>query len=149
MTINGNFTPAGPVTLDVVPPAASAGTDYDQYIVNGNVDLSGAFLNFMTPTNGAVAPQQVVTLFVNNSLNSTTAAPSPGNGTVVTIGGVSYRIYYNAGDGNDVVLIENSPPPVPSTVYVDDLNFGLGASPSTGTPVPDADFGVGGNQRAT
>ena len=46
MTINGNFTPTGTVNFEVNSPYAVAGTDYDQYIVSGTVDLSGATLTF-------------------------------------------------------------------------------------------------------
>ena len=44
MTINGNFTPTGTVNFEVNSTYTTAGADYDQYVVSGTVDLSGATL---------------------------------------------------------------------------------------------------------
>ncbi|QDU26773.1 Hemolysin, chromosomal [Anatilimnocola aggregata] len=107
MTITGNFTPTGTVAFEVNPPANTAGTHFDQYLVNGSVDLSGATLTF-AGTTGAVAANQLITLIQNNLVDLTTASSSPAPGASVTINGNSYRIFYNGGDGNDVVLVENA-----------------------------------------
>jgi autotransporter-associated beta strand protein len=67
-------------------------------------------------------------------------------GSTITIGGSTFKIYYTGGDGNDVILLENT---TPTTVYVDDsTNFGIGHSPSPGESIPDADLGTAGSQPA-
>jgi hypothetical protein len=58
LTINGDLTPTGTVAFEVNPPATIAGTNYDQIVVGGTVDLSGATLTF-TGTTGAVAAHSV------------------------------------------------------------------------------------------
>ena len=40
LTINGNFSPTGTVTFEVNSPYATAGTDYDQYVVSGTVNYT-------------------------------------------------------------------------------------------------------------
>ena len=102
-TIVGNFTPAGPVVFEVNPPALVPGSDYDQYVVTGAVDLSGATLTFAGAA-GVVAPNQLVTLIANDAADPTVPSANPPQGTQVTIGGNTYFLFYNGGDGNDVVL---------------------------------------------
>ncbi len=53
MTITGDFTPTGNVIFEVNPPATTAGTYYDQYIVNGVLNLSGAMLSFSGAAGGS------------------------------------------------------------------------------------------------
>jgi fibronectin-binding autotransporter adhesin len=141
LTIGGDFTPLGAVAFEVNPPAVTAGTDYDQIVVGGNVDLSSATLTFSGAT-GAVAPSQIVTVISKTSAGALTPSTSPAQGSTVSISGNSYRIYYNAGDGNDVVLVEAT---APTVVYADDNSWN---SLSTGTVIADADFGTAGNQQA-
>ncbi|MBN9518877.1 autotransporter-associated beta strand repeat-containing protein, partial [bacterium] len=104
MTINGNFTPTGTVQFEVNPPATAAGTNYDQYIVTGTVNLSGAALLF-TGAAGAVADGLTVTLISNDLLDPTVPGANPADGATVTINGTDYVLAYNGGDGNDVVLV--------------------------------------------
>jgi autotransporter-associated beta strand protein len=137
LTVVGNFTPTGTVAFEVDAPAAVAGTDHDQIVVTGTVDLSGATLAF-TGTAGAVAPNLLVSLVLNDLADPTVAAATPAQGATVTIGGVAYRVFYNGGDGNDVVLVEAT---TPATVYVDD-DF----TQSPGQTIADADLGTAGNQ---
>src|SRR5262249_1647100 len=113
LTINGNFTPTGLIALEVNAPYATAGADYDQIVVNGaanTVNLGGATLTFAQATAGAPAPQRVLTLIQNNTANPTVASASPANGATVTLGTATFRIFYNGGDGNDVVLVDASTP---------------------------------------
>jgi autotransporter-associated beta strand protein len=143
MTINGNFTPAGTVSFVVNVPYTGAGTDYDQYLVNGAVNLSGASLAFTQTTGGTPSPQQLLTLITNDLSDATTTngSTTPTPGATVTVGSSSFRIFYNGGDGNDVVLVEAS---TPTTVYVDDDWTNLG----DGTAIADADPVASGNQAA-
>lgn len=140
ITINGNFTPTGTVTFEVNPPAEIAGTDYDQIIVSGTVDLSGATL-VITGATGAVSTNQIVTLIQNTSVNQIIPSATYADGAVVTINGNSYRLFYNGGAGdNNLVLVENS---APATVYVDDSFTG-----NVGQTIDDADLGTTGDQPA-
>jgi fibronectin-binding autotransporter adhesin len=132
LTITGNFTPTGTVAFEVDAPAVTAGTNYDQIIVSGTVDLSGATLTF-SGTAGTVASGQIIKLIDKTSGGATVASGSPANGATVSIGGKPYRIFYNGGDGNDVILVENSL----TTIYVDD-NF----SGTVGQVIADADLGT-------
>jgi autotransporter-associated beta strand protein len=137
--IVGNLTPTGTVELEVNPPATTAGMDYDQFIVTGTVDLSAATLAFSGAA-GAVAANQVVTLVANDAADATTASGTPAQGSTVTINGNNYTIFYNGGDGNDVVLVKQA---APTTVYVDDA-----FDDPDGTIIGDADPVAGGSQPA-
>ena len=140
ITINGDFTPTGTITFEVNPPAATAGIDYDQINVSGTVDLSGATIAAPTGAAGAVTVNRVVTLIQNTSGNAITPSASYTDGTVVSIGGNSYRLFYNGGTGNDLVLVENS---LATTVYVDG-----GFTGNPGQIITDADYGTDGDQSA-
>jgi len=139
LTINGDFTPTGTVAFEVHPPASSAGTNYDQLVVKGLLDLSGAALSF-SGSAGAVAANQFATLIANDFSEVTEAATNYAQGSLVTINDNNYRIYYSGGDGNDVVLVEAS---TPTTVYVDDSFSG-----NVGQVIADADLGTTDNQLA-
>jgi fibronectin-binding autotransporter adhesin len=140
LTINGNFTPTGTVTLEVDPPAVSAGVDYDQLIVSGTVDLSGATL-VLSGSTGTVSANRVLTLIQNGSASAITPSSTFANGAVVSINGNSYRLFYTGGTGdNDLILVENT---APAIVYVDD-SFTAGL----GNTIADADAGTTGSQAA-
>ena len=142
MTINGNFTPSGTVNFEVNDAWTTAGTDFDQYVVNGGVDLTGVTITFSN-TNDAAAPtaNSLIKLINNDGTgDATTIANTPAQGAVVTIGSRSFKLFYNGGDGNDVVIVENS---TPTVVYVDD-SF----TQTDGTLIADADLGTTGSQAA-
>lgn len=139
--IVGNFTPAGTVTFDVNSPWTVAGTDFDQYVVSGTVDLSGATLSFINTFNAVPLTNTSLTIIDNQSAFPTIASSSPAEGSIVTIGSRSFYIFYNGGDGNDVVLVEAS---TPATVYVDDSWAGF----NDGQSIADADPVTGGSQFA-
>ncbi|WP_425616202.1 beta strand repeat-containing protein [Anatilimnocola sp. NA78] len=151
LTINGNFTPAGPVTFEVNAPYTVAGTDYDQIIVGApgtTVNLAGASANFVSVGGGTIPalPNVIMLIDVGAGITTTGAFTNfPTNGQTVTLGAGgnarNFRIYYNGGDGNDVVLVDSA---TPATVYVDDSWNAL----SGGTIIADADLGTTGNQPA-
>ncbi|MDF1741968.1 MAG: autotransporter-associated beta strand repeat-containing protein, partial [Verrucomicrobiales bacterium] len=67
-------------------------------------------------------------------------------GDSVTLGAKTYKIFYNGGDGNNVVLAEAI---TPTVVYVDDDWATGGAAPKNGGQlIADADSGTTGNQDA-
>ena len=81
-----------------------------------------------------------MTLIQNNTGNPTTPG-TPADGSIVTLGGgVTAKLFYNGGDGNDVVLATTA---AQTTVYVDDSFTGSG-----GKLIADADLGTTGNQQA-
>ena len=134
------MVPTGTVAYDVNPPAATAGTNYDQIIANGiTVDLSGATLT-LNGTVGAVTAGQGLLLLSNDLADPTIASPSYAEASTVVINGNTYKLYYTLGDGNDLILIEQSPP---SVIYVDD-SF----TPTFGFVIADADAGTTGVQGA-
>ena len=127
---------------------------YDHINVTGSVNLDalssgGATLN-VTLGQNTFSPGTVFVLINNDGTDPVTGffqTPSGTtlhNGDLFTVGTSNFRIYYTGGDGNDVVLVEAD---TPSTVYVSNSNFGLGAAPSPGQSV-DGDQGAGGTQAA-
>lgn len=139
ITVNGNLTAASTLEFGLTSTAAVAGLDYDQIVVNGLVDLSGATYTFVTTGLSTVAPQSVVRLILNDGLDAVTPN-GDADGTARTLGANSVVQYNNGGSGNDLVLVENS---TPTTVYVDD-NF----TGNMGQVITDADLGTTGNQSA-
>ncbi|QEL18583.1 beta strand repeat-containing protein [Limnoglobus roseus] len=139
MTITGNFTPTGTVEFEVDTAAS-----YDVLNVNGLVNLSGATLTLLDPDTGtpivAAALPGLFTLIHNDLADATTASTSSPNveGAVVTINGTNFRLFYNGGDGNDVVLVNAA---APATVYVDAALAG-----TNGGSVVDIDPTTAGTQ---
>ena len=141
LTISGNFTPTGTVAFEVNQPYNTAGTDYDQIVVGGTVDLSGATLS-ITGGTAAASALQTLTLINKTSGGATVASASPAEGATVTLGSGSFKIFYNGGDGNNVVLVDAS---TPTVVYAEDTAW---SGFTNGTFIADADFGTAGNQPA-
>lgn len=141
LTIMGNFTPTGTLAFEVNSPYNTAGTDYDQIVVSGTVNLSGATLTF---AGGGAAPTagQLLTLINKTSAGATSASVNPAEGATVSIGGTPFKIFYNGGDGNNVVLVDASTPLV---TYVEDTAW---TGFTNGMVIADADFGTAGNQPA-
>jgi autotransporter-associated beta strand protein len=94
--------PAGS-TFQVRLNGATVGTQYDQLIVGGTVALGGA-LDVIV--GGNLAPGSTFTILnkAGSVTTSTTFSGKAENSTFVTTNGYTFRINYNAGDGNDVVL---------------------------------------------
>jgi fibronectin-binding autotransporter adhesin len=144
LTVNGNLTMSGRLEFDVNEPYLTAGIDFDQIIVSGTVDLSGAGLDFTGGSAAAFAPL-FVTPIVNNSANPTITdgATAPADGTTFFLGSAGFTLHYNGGDGNDLVL--DAVTLGPAVVYVDDNWAGF----NPGDPIADADPVAPGNQPAT
>ena len=92
LTINGTLTAAGGLTFDVNSAWTTAGSDYDQVVVSGAVNLTGATLTFNN-TNNASAPtaNSVLTLIDQTGGGTSTAGTSPAEGATVTIGSAPRR----------------------------------------------------------
>ena len=98
-----------------------AGTSNDVINVTGGVNLgTGTTLSVSSLGNLPSSATGVYTLIDNDGTGDTTTGNFVGlsDGDVaITVGGVDFLIYYNGGDGNDVVLVEKD---TPSVIYVND-----------------------------
>ena len=118
LTINGVLSPGGspgqlPVqanilfstgdTLNIEIDGTTAGTEYDQLVVTGTIDLGGATLNLSGSYNAL--PRDTFTIIDNDAADPVigTFAGLPG-GSIVELNGERFQIFYDGGDGNDVVL---------------------------------------------
>ncbi|MBM7059659.1 DUF4347 domain-containing protein [Pseudomonas sp. UL073] len=105
LTVNGNLTMASGSTLAIDINGATAGTDYDQVVVNGAVDVSGATLavnHGYTPGLG-----DTYTLINNNLADSVTGTFSglaEGGTTTAGGNGTELTASYIGGTGNDLTL---------------------------------------------
>ena len=140
MTINGGFTPVGEVIFEVNHAWTIAGANHDQYVVRGAVDLSRATLTFVNTSDVNPPPVNAMLTLISHAADATTPSVRPTGGSTVPVGLRSFKIFYNGGDGNDVVLVEGS---LPGTVYVDD-SFRQNA----GQVIADADHGTNSDQAA-
>ncbi|HBL46561.1 MAG TPA: hypothetical protein DDZ90_24560, partial [Planctomycetaceae bacterium] len=125
MTVNsdGSFTPGSSPgfisteyltleagsSLDVEINGTTAGSEYDQVQVTGEVNLTGATLNISSTFTAAAGTEFL--LIANDDIDSVTGEfVDRAEGTLFTFNGNQVYITYQGGDGNDVVLIVNSPP---------------------------------------
>ena len=124
VTINGNLTLHNTDTLDMEIDGLTAGTGYDQLVVSGTVSLGGAALNTSGSSISSSHFGDAVTI-VNNTGSSAVSGLFAGSAeaSYVVVNGETFQIFYDGGDGNDVVLVNVSdtptPPPAPTTVYAD------------------------------
>jgi autotransporter-associated beta strand protein len=107
MRITGTFAPTGTVEFEVNSPylPQNAGIDYDQFVVDGGVDLSAATLTAVN-TIDTVGPvnNAILTLINNTSGNPTVPGSNPPDNSGIQIGTRFFIGMYNGGDGNNVVL---------------------------------------------
>jgi parallel beta-helix repeat protein len=136
VTINGDLTLDGDDTLVLEIDGLTPGAEHDQLVVNGVVTLGGAALDAdgaIVATNG-----QSVRIIDNDDSDPVNGIfAGLDNGDTVLINSQLFQIFYDGGDGNDVVLVCIPTAPPPNVVFVDDSWAGL----SNGT---DAD-GAGNN----
>jgi len=132
-------------TLEVEVEGVATG-QYDQVIVTGTVTLGGANLNLVDNFPGSGALGNTLLLIDNDGTDAVTGTfAGLANGATVNFNGETWRIYYNGGDGNDVVL--TYVPPAVMDVYVDkDYTAALGYH--NGDVILDADPDTAGNQTA-
>lgn len=121
LTISGNLSSSGTIRFDANSGWTTAGTDYDQIVVSGTLNLNGSTLAFQNTDNSSPPPvNQLLTLISHTSgaqadPTKINGGTSPADGSTITIGTHLFKIFYNGGDGNDVVLFEAS---APTVVYV-------------------------------
>jgi autotransporter-associated beta strand protein len=112
----GSFQLDGASTYSVnINGVATPGTDYDQVVSSGPIELGGATLSLSTGASFNPQPGDALTLIKNQSGNPATgtfAGLAEGDG--VTVGAYTLRISYDYGPSHDVALID----PPPSTTVV-------------------------------
>ncbi|WP_298514864.1 hypothetical protein [uncultured Kordia sp.] len=122
LIINGNLTMASDDTLEIeVNDFNNVGTDYDQVQVIGSVNLNNANFNFVDQSGDF--PQDVIALTIIDN-DGTDPIVGTFNGlsegaTITGNNGKNWNIFYNRGDGNDVVLRSEVAP----NVFVDAGNM--------------------------
>ena len=132
---SGNLSLAASSTLVAEVNGTTPGTQHDQYVVNGTVDLGGATLDAFGSITAGVADS--VVLIDNDGTDAVTGQfAGLANASTLTINGESFAIFYDGGDGNDVTLVRV--PATVDTVYVDEDWAGTtaGDDPDTGDAIP-------------
>lgn len=109
LTLNNGLMVAAGATLVIQLNGATAGSGFDQLVVNGAVDLSGATLS--TTLGFSPTGSDSFRLIDNDGADAVvgTFAGIAQNGTI-TVNGQTFTVSYQGGDGNDVVLTRVSPP---------------------------------------
>jgi autotransporter-associated beta strand protein len=102
-SITGNYSVASGGTLRVLLDGSTAGTQHDQVIVSGTVTLGGA-LDVITGPNLVPGSTFRILDKAGTTPTTTTFAGKAENSTFVNAGAYTFRINYNAGTGNDIVL---------------------------------------------
>ncbi|QGQ29689.1 LamG-like jellyroll fold domain-containing protein [Gimesia maris] len=107
--------------LDVEINGTTAGSEYDQVQVTGEVNLTGAKLNISSTFTAAAGTEFL--LIDNDDVDSVTGEfVDRAEGTLFSFNGNQVYITYQGGDGNDVVLIVNSPPVADNQAFSIDEN---------------------------
>lgn len=105
----GDLTLDADADLNVEINGTTAGSEYDQIQVTGEVDLTGATLNISSSFTAAAGDQFL--LIDNDDVDAVTGNfVGLAEGTLFSFNGNQVYITYQGGDGNDVVLTVNSPP---------------------------------------
>ncbi len=154
LTINGNLSLASGAVIKAEVNGIIPGTGYDQLVVNGTVNLSGATLAIdfggFTPTAG-----DNFTLIDNDNSDAITGnfatvtvggSPVTVTGNSFIMGGRTYLINYAGGNGNDLALSALNTAPLLDASFTPSLptiieDVANGAN--TGTSI--ADFVVDGS----
>ncbi len=105
VTINGDLTLDGDDTLHLEINGLNPATDLDNFVVNGTVDLGGAILDTADSTIVATNGQSVTIVDNDGMLDPVTGTfAGLANGDTLMVNGQLFAIFYDGGDGNDVVL---------------------------------------------
>lgn len=110
IAVNGNYSQTSTGDLNIEIGGTTAGTQYDQLVVNGTVTLDGdlvvSLINSFTPAVG-----NSFTIISNDGTDAVSGIFAGRNqGSQITIGGSTFTISYVGGtDNNDVVLTATTP----------------------------------------
>ncbi len=96
---------------------AIAACEYDNMVATGTVNLgSNTTLNVSLVNSFAPAKNDTFSIILNDSNDAVQGAfKGLADGDKFTLGGYTYQINYDAGDGNDVVLLVTGTPSAPDT----------------------------------
>ncbi|MCU0977691.1 MAG: right-handed parallel beta-helix repeat-containing protein [Pirellulaceae bacterium] len=134
VVINGNLTLNAGDTLSMELAGLNPATEYDNFVVQGDVVLNGATLAASRVTS-FVPPNGASFTLIDNDDNDAVAGTFAGlaEGATVVLSGIPFTISYQGGSGNDVVLTIVTP----TDVYIDDSWSGtpIGTTPATSDPV--------------
>ncbi len=111
LILNGNLTMESDDILEIeVNDFTIAGSDYDQVVVNGTVSINGTSLT-LKDSSGAFSEDPETLIIIANDGSDLITGTFNGlpNGSSITGNGKTWYIYYNQGDGNDVVLSSEMP----------------------------------------
>ncbi|WP_417383461.1 LamG-like jellyroll fold domain-containing protein [Gimesia sp.] len=127
--ISTNYLTLEPgASLNVEINGDTAGSEYDQVQVTGEVNLTGAKLNISSAYTAAAGTEFL--LIENDDVDPVVGEfVDRAEGTLFTFNGNQVYISYQGGGGNDVVLIVNSPP------VADDQSFSVDENTSYTTSV--------------
>ncbi|WP_353778051.1 T9SS type A sorting domain-containing protein [Winogradskyella sp. 3972H.M.0a.05] len=106
LRINSDIEMGSGDTLEIeVDDFTTAGIDYDQIVVNGIVNINGATLNILD-TSGILSEDTETLVLIDNDGTDPVVGTFTGlpNGATIAGNGKTWYIYYDQGDGNDVVL---------------------------------------------
>ncbi|WP_461304849.1 HYR domain-containing protein, partial [Aureisphaera sp.] len=105
--LTGNLIFPASATLEIeIDAFTNSGTDYDNITVqSGDVNLGGATLDLVDNTSEVADGSEVLTLIDNGGSNPVTGTFNGlPNDSAIAFNGETWYLYYNGGDGNDVVL---------------------------------------------
>jgi autotransporter-associated beta strand protein len=100
-----NLTLSSSSTFSAVVSGATAGTGYDQINVTGTVTLTGSSLSVTIGTGFTPSLGESFTLISNDGTDAVVGTfTGLAQGGTFTVGGETFQINYQGGDGNDVVI---------------------------------------------
>jgi parallel beta-helix repeat protein len=142
VTLNGNLQLNTGDTFIFDVNGGAPLTGYDQWVVNGNVNVSNATLQINFSNSFFPLPGESFTLIANNGSNPIVGTFNGlPDGHIFTFNSMLFQLNYNVGSGNnDLVLTRLNA----TEVYVDDAWIGFGY----GTAIPDGSELLAGNQTA-
>ncbi len=111
MIVNGSFNlSSGDIYEWEIFDIANAGTDYDQIVVNGTVDITGSALALGDFFGGTLPEGDEFVIIDNDGTDPVVGTFGPPNNTPIAFNGQFVFLFYDGGDGNDVVLVVDSMP---------------------------------------
>lgn len=133
LTINGNITFNAGSAFEVELNGLTAGTDYDQLFVNGNVTLTGAILGGSVGFLPSLGDQFWILVKPTPGAITGTFAGLP-EGSFFELGGIQFQITYTAnfaslggpGTGNDVMLTVTAIPEPATLIALSTAVVGVG-----------------------
>jgi fibronectin-binding autotransporter adhesin len=116
LTVNADTTLAAGTTFSVDLNGTTAGSEYDQIVQNGQIHLNGATLDIQVGY--TTSPSDRYVLIDNDGVEAIDGTfAGLANHAIVNISGEDFRIFYDGGDGNDVVLVRTTSLAVSSVRY--------------------------------